>query len=293
MSSESSIHMAEVVQPGWVRSSQSLHQGSIVAEHQVHPAGECETSEGLPHHVLVFGLGNVSRQVMRLDGREYDSSLRRGDFLLIPADAPFFSACESTDEVLAFIIQPTFLESLALAVNPAQPTRVELISTFKRRDQQLEEIVWCFQRETQVGNWGSRLCLESLTNLLAVHLLRNYSSRILKSLKTKQGLSKLKLNQVLDYIDANLGQEIRLADLAQVVSLNPSYFSSLFKLSTGISPWQYVTQQRLERAKKLLTRYHYSIAEIAVQCGFSSQSHLTHQFRKMIGITPNEYRQRL
>ena len=293
MSSESAIHRAEVVRPDWVQSRQSFHQGGLTAEHQVHPIGECETSKGLPYHVLVFELGSVSRQVMRLDSQEYDSSLARGNFFLIPAGAPFFGACESADEVLAFIIKPTFLESLALAVNPTQPERVELIGTFKRRDQQIEEIVHCFQRETQIENWGNRLYLESLTNLLAIHLLRNYSSRIPKPSKLKRGLSELKLSQVLDYIDANLDQEIRLADLAQVVNLNPCYFSSLFKLSTGISPWRYITQRRLERAKKLLKHHHCSISAIAVQCGFSSQSHLTHQFRKMTGTTPNEYRQRL
>lgn len=124
----------------------------------------------------MFELGHVSRQVMRLDGREYDNSLHQGDILLIPAGVPFFGACDSTDDILAFIIHPIFLEQLALAANCPQEG-VELISTFKCRDQQIEGIVQSLQREIHTAEWGSRLYLDSLTTLLAIHLLRHYTSQ--------------------------------------------------------------------------------------------------------------------
>lgn len=153
MSSQSALHPANVVQPEWVLSSQSLHSGRFTIEHQVQPTGECVISGGLTHHVLVFELSNVSRQVIRIDGREHDNSLRQADLLLIPAEIPFFSACEATDEVLAFIIDPIFLEQLSLAANCPQARPIELISKFKHRDLQIEGIVQSIQREMQTAEW--------------------------------------------------------------------------------------------------------------------------------------------
>lgn len=290
MSSKTALHPVEIVQPGWVRSSQSLHSGGIVLEHQVQPSGECEVSGGSTHHILIFELGNVSRQIIHMDGQEHDDSLRPGDLILIPAGVPFRCVCDSTDEVVAFNIDPLFLEQLSLVEDCSSSAQTELLSTFKQRDRQIEWIVQSIQKELQVAAWGSRLYLDSLTHLLAVHLLRSYASRPPKPLRAEPGLSDLKLSQVLDYINAHLEQEIQLVDLAQVTSFNPGYFAGLFKQSMGVSPWQYIVQQRIERAKELLKRQEYSIAEIAVRCGFSSQSHLTYQFRRTTGVTPSAYR---
>ncbi len=71
------------------------------------------------------------------------------------------------------------------------------------------------------------------------------------------------------------------------------YFSRLFKQAMGVSPYQYVMQQRIERAKYLLRTTSLSVAEIAPQVGFSTQNQLTIQFRKFTGTTPSGYRKQL
>jgi AraC family transcriptional regulator len=58
----------------------------------------------------------------------------------------------------------------------------------------------------------------------------------------------------------------------------------------GIAPYQYLLQQRIERAKQLLKQTELSIVEIALDCGFSSHSHLSKQFRSFTGVTPKTYR---
>ncbi len=81
-----------------------------------------------------------------------------------------------------------------------------------------------------------------------------------------------------------------MAELASVIGISPTYFASLFKQAMGISPQQYIIQQRVERAKLMLLKTDLTIADIALQVGFSSQSHLTQQFKRLTGITPKQIR---
>lgn len=292
MSSQPAIHPADAIKEEWVLSRQVFQAGGLIVEHQVQPSGECEIPGGLTHHLLVFELGNVPRQVSRIGGWEYDGSLLQGELLLIPAQTPLFGACETTDEVLALIIDPIFLQRVALETNCPHPERVELLSVLKKRDRQIQFIVQSIQGEMQQAKWGSQLYLDSLANLLGIHLLRNYTERPLKLRQYDDGLGELRLKRVLEYINTHLEQDIQLSDLAEVANLSQCYFASLFKQSMGVAPWQYIVQQRVERAKKLLKQCNNSIAEIAFLCGFNSQSHLTQQFRKFTGVTPKTYRDR-
>ncbi|WP_313949281.1 helix-turn-helix transcriptional regulator [Leptolyngbya sp. FACHB-261] len=83
---------------------------------------------------------------------------------------------------------------------------------------------------------------------------------------------------------------MKLADLAALLGMSQFHFSHLFKQSIGTAPYQYLLQQRVERAKQLLKQTDQSIMEIAFLCGFNSHSHLSKQFRQLTGITPTAYR---
>ncbi|MBD2100411.1 helix-turn-helix domain-containing protein [Leptolyngbya sp. FACHB-261] len=96
--------------------------------------------------------------------------------------------------------------------------------------------------------------------------------------------------QAIDYIHTHLDRDLSLAGIAKVINISPTYFASLFKSAMGISSYQYVIQQRVERAKLMLSKTDLTIAEIASQVGFSSQSHLTQQFKRFTETTPKQVR---
>ncbi|MDV2997503.1 MAG: Exoenzyme S synthesis regulatory protein ExsA [Chroococcidiopsis sp. SAG 2025] len=132
--------------------------------------------------------------------------------------------------------------------------------------------------------------VESLTQVLVIHLLRHYSIFAPTITSQNRNLTHTQLQQAIDYIQTHLNRDLSLAELASVICISPTYFASLFKQAMGISPHQYVIQQRVERAKLMLLKTDLAIAEIALQVGFSSQSHLTQQFKRVTGLTPKQVR---
>lgn len=132
--------------------------------------------------------------------------------------------------------------------------------------------------------------VESLTQILVIHLPRHHSTPTRPIPLQNGGLTHLQAQQVIDYIHTHLNRDLSLAELASVVNISPTYFANLFKRTVGTSPHQYVIQQRVERAKVMLKKTNLAIADIALQVGFSSQSHLTQQFKRLTGMTPKQVR---
>ena len=100
------------------------------------------------------------------------------------------------------------------------------------------------------------------------------------------GLSRSELSLIDDHIRANLDGRITIPDLAALTGRSASHFSVLFRQATGHSPYRHVQNARLDRAVALIRAGRLSLAQIALDCGFSSQSHMSATFRTMRGTTP-------
>lgn len=109
-------------------------------------------------------------------------------------------------------------------------------------------------------------------------------------LTQNKSLTRVQLQQAIDYIHTHLDRDLSLVEIAKVINISPTYFASLFKRAIGTSPHQYVIGQRVERAKLMLSKTDLAIADIALQVGFSSQSHLTQHLKRLTGVTPKQIR---
>jgi AraC family transcriptional regulator len=107
---------------------------------------------------------------------------------------------------------------------------------------------------------------------------------------SRAGLSETGLRRVIDFIEANLGQDIFLTALAALTGTGVDVFARNFKARIGVPPYRYVLERRLRRAQALLAGGDKSIAEIAFEVGFSSQAHFTTQFSKLMNLSPAGYR---
>ncbi|HXU37354.1 MAG TPA: AraC family transcriptional regulator [Blastocatellia bacterium] len=99
-----------------------------------------------------------------------------------------------------------------------------------------------------------------------------------------------KVELAISFLQANLHRAITVADIAQSVELSTSRFSGLFKTEVGVSPFQYLKNARLERARKLLETTLLNIKVVAAEVGYNDCSHFMREFKKAYDSTPTEYR---
>ena len=254
------------------------------------PPGEGDFCAEAAHTLFVNLTSRPQPYLQKQDGKIHTGLYRHGDMLITPANTPLFVRWEGDENCLQIQLPTSFLKRVAEETLGKDSDRLTLVPTFQSRNQQLEAIATLLMAEVQQRQPNGALYLDSLANVLAVQLLHNYGTTSAQLPTYEGGLPTYQLNQVLDYIDAGLTEEIKLSNLAGLLGMSPFHFGRMFKQSMGISPHQYVIQQRIERAKQLLKNSDRAIIDIALDCGFTSHSHLSKQFRKVIGMTPRNFR---
>jgi len=254
--------------------------------------GELQAPKGFSHHLITFFLTDNELQTTHLEGHgEYDGKMAQGEFYLYPARVSGFTRWQGIDKTLHLIIKPHLLEEIALKTECLNPERIELRPVLKKNDPNIEQLAQLYLREMQSELFGGQLYLESLSNLLGVHLLRHYCVFEPVFRQYNSGLASAKIRQTIDYIQSNLDQNLSLKVMAAQVGMDRYYFATQFKQAMGISPYQYVIKQRIKKAKYILRQQKFSLVEIALSCGFSSQSHFNRVFRQQVGTTPKKYQE--
>jgi AraC-like DNA-binding protein len=168
--------------------------------------------------------------------------------------------------------------------------RVEIVLHLHASDPLLHHITLALQAAITAEGMAGRLYAESITNALAVHLLRRFVACRPPAEECSGGLLKPKLQRVTEYIEAHLEHDLSLTKIAAVAQMSPDHFARLFRQATGRTPHQYVVICRIERAKRLLQETDWPIIDIGRQVGFTDQSYFTAVFRKHVSTTPNAYR---
>ncbi len=239
-------------------------------------------------HHLTLQLGTPKNVELKVKGKFIRQQLLPGNVCITPLQQLHSIRWHSGMEILKMTFEPKFIAQVA--PESVNPDRLELIMQRGQKDTLIREILLALKTELEAGCPSGRLYGEVMATAIAVHLLKKYTTVTSTLSAHDDGLPPHKLSQVLEYIQTYLDREIKLADLTSLVGMSRYYFCRLFKRSLGVAPYQYVLQQRVERAKQLLKQNELSICEIAFMCGFKDQSHLTTVFRKFTGITPKVFK---
>ena len=121
-------------------------------------------------------------------------------------------------------------------------------------------------------------------------LIKRYAD--MRLTEQQLGQERKAVQQVRHYIDESFAQGVNLTQLAELVSLSPYYLLRVFRAEVGMPPHAYLESVRVRRAQRLI-KAGKPLVEVAVEVGFSSQSHLTYRFKQIIGVTPGQYAQQL
>ena len=133
----------------------------------------------------------------------------------------------------------------------------------------------------------------ALRDFMTAHLVEKYTEVAVARPTQRGGLPISQIRKVEDFVASNLGDEIAVEQLAGLVELSPSHFAHVFKESTGMTPLQFITRQRMDRAQQMLRETKNSIIEIGLEVGYTSPSHFAQVFRRTVGVPPSQYRSAL
>jgi AraC family transcriptional regulator len=239
-------------------------------------------------HLIIVHRDGPVRVQRHLSGERVERVVQPGGLFILPANCDFeveLGGCLST---IHLYVRNSLIREAASELAIGGSDNLEIIPRLGEHDGLIEHAAQTacdLMREELVGDWAA----ESIARTLAVQLLCKHSTARLAPVRAVHGLSKDRLDAVDAFIEANIGNSITLAQIANAAALSPIHFARQFKKSTGRSPHQYLLAARVETAKRLL-RTESSIAEIAFQCGFSHQEHLTRIFGRLAGVTPAAYR---
>lgn len=245
------------------------------------------------NHLIVVHLNGIPHFVSERDGQIYETEVTQGDVSILPAGGSSDwqwhkrGRCDS----LHLALETTFIRNVAAEIGYSNPEQIEILNHFIVHDPQIQHLGLVLKAELESGGLSGHLFGESIATALAIRLVTQYSASGQLIRERPKGLSQQQLQLAIAYIHDHLSQELRLAEIAAVVGISQSHFSRLFKQSMGLSPYQYVIQCRVERARLLLQRGDLAIEQVALLVGFADQSHLTYHFKRLIGVTPKRFMQ--
>lgn len=241
-------------------------------------------SNAVKRHLIGLHLGAPVPILHQRNGQEKIHHFRPGDVIFTPAGPDVHYAHPAEVDAFYIELDPQMVLQTATEIGLSED-QVNLRDNLGTSDPTIHQIGHALLRELEAPGLGGRIYVETLTTQLAIHLLRRYSEAQ-PAHDAQAEPNAARLRPVIEYIHDHLADDLSLAELARIVHLTPYYFSRLFKQTYGVAPHQYVIQQRVEAARRLLENPRLTVAEVALMVGFVDHSHLIRHYKRLFGRPP-------
>ena len=265
--------------------SVALDQPNFRFETFMMPAGDVQPLPTTMHHICVH-LGDPAVTRRSLDGKTQQRFQLSGDIDVVPAGMAGRWRNEQPIELLLVAIEPGYLARIGdHEVAPAS-----ILPAMQLRDPHLQHLMLALVAEYRGVTKTGRIYFESLATAILARLLSLQGGPAIAPRESSDRLSILQQQRLAEFIEANMASDLSLPSLAAIVGYGLSRFKTLFNNSFGCTPHSYVMQRRIERAKALIEAGILPLSEIALETGFSHQSHMATTFRQSLGISPGQLR---
>jgi len=242
-----------------------------------------------PAFSILYQLGDLERHSCWLGGRKrYSGSFSAGTVSVIDLrDNP---QCEFRGpfDAVQYYIPRRALDDFAYE-NDAKP-----ISTLKwsreRRDPYLSTLSSILLTALDEERETNQLFVDQIGLSLLAHFAQTYGDLRSNEGLQEGGLAPWQERRAKDIMRVRLASSLTIADIAAECKLTPSHFARSFRRSTGVAPHEYLSQRRIDEAKRLMTTTKLPLADIALICGFGDQSYFTRVFSRNVGASPGAWR---
>lgn len=246
------------------------------------------------HGIVLFKGGVFNESEREIDGHVvFERRVEPGDLLVINNwrdMAPRVVEWDAAHQTIVTLVNSDTVEAACRTLD-IDYNSTPFDDRYVVRDPLLEQLARALGNELAEGFAHGPLYSEQLLLTTAVQLVCGYSpSRRTRRVSTRGGLPGAAVRRVQDLVRSRLGEDLRLRDLAGTTGLSEYHFCRAFKESTGLAPFQFVTRQRVEEAKRRLRETSRSVLEIAIDVGYQSPSQFSRVFRRHVGLTPTAYR---
>lgn len=273
-------HVAERLETSW-------RQGDVHLAVKGWQGAEAELFQKSGWHSLILTIrGGTALTGSKVGGQlVYEGIDRPGALTFVPADADRTSWYVNADlDYAGLFIHPRLAKEIGAIGHLAG-----LGPRVNATDDLIAGVMASLSRDLAGDIQPDRAFMDACVDFLARQLDRT-DRRAPPVARRARHLSQRTIRTVRDFVEAHLANEISLQDMAAVSGLPSDSFARCFRASLGVAPYQYVQERRIRNAEALLAGSALPISEIALDCGFSSQSHLNKAFKRLTGHTPGSYR---
>jgi AraC family transcriptional regulator len=247
---------------------------------------------GVRHPFLIYHLSHPTTVTRKISGASRERALigpRR--ICVTPAGTTAQWQHSGHPEILQVYLRDSVYAAAVNEMYGCETSAAQIVPRFAILDPLLEQLAIGIVTALRDGSVQDGLYVDTLAQMMAVHLARHHSSRSSAvRAPMERPISSAKMRRVVDFIEENLDRDLSLEVMAAEAEISPLYLPRAFKTATGQSPHQYVLQRRIQKARNLLMSTDIPIADIALAVGFSSQSHLSNWFLRLVGVSPASYR---
>lgn len=249
----------------------------------------------LADDVLCLHRGGAKRVYRSMDGRRTVHDVPLHALTLMPRHQRADWRTEGPDDFVHVTLNPKAFDELLLSECGKPRSQIELGNEVGFTNPLLCGLATEMTRVAD-ESLESRLYVDTLFTAFSLALLRHCSGESGAAALDRAdggvhsgGMAGWRLRQILDYMEANKAREIQLAELTAVSGLSRAHFFRTFRQATGVTPGRYLERLRVEDARRFLDRGD-SLEEASSNAGFSSTAALSHAFRRVMTITPAQYR---